>query len=155
MRASVFTLRDPELGRDALYLAQHLRERDTTEVLAVAESVIDSIDAAIMASPICAVACIGDRPVFVIGCAPLPEREGMGVPWLLATDEVTAHRGALTKITKHYVGLFLERWPALLNYVDQRNTDSVRWLQRLGFTIGEPVAFGRQGEPFHPFTMGL
>lgn len=153
MRASAFELRDPELGRDSLYLAQHLRARDAQEVLAVADSVVDSIDAAIMASPICAVAMIDGRPVFIIGCAPI--REGLGSPWLLATDEVAAHPGALTKITKHYVGLFLERWPQLLNYVDQRNTNSVSWLQRIGFQVLEPVAFGRQGEPFHPFVMGF
>lgn len=156
MRADPFELRDPIADYDAPWLATRLRECDRQEVLAVAEDLEASIHAAITMSSICAVACIDGRPVFVIGCAPV-EIEGreVGSPWLLATDEVTAYPGALTKITKHYVGLFLERWPALLNFVDQRNEASVRWLQRIGFAVAEPVPFGRNDEPFHPFTMGL
>lgn len=155
MRASPFTLRTPAATYDAPVIATHLRERDRQEVLAVCDDVCASILNAILVSPICGVACLETRPVFVIGCAPLQGHEGYGSPWLLATDEVTAHPGALTKITKHYIGLFLEQYPRLLNYVDERNVDSVRWLERLGFTIHEPIAFGKQGEPFRPFTMGL
>lgn len=154
MRASAFTLR-PATPDDTIWLVPRLRERDRQEALATFEDLDTAIRHSISASPICDVAEIDGVGIFVIGCAPDANVEGRGIPWLLATTEVAHHPGALTKITKHYVGLFLERWPVLLNFVDERNVTSVRWLRRLGFTVCEPLAFGKNGEPFHPFVMGV
>lgn len=150
MRASPFELRDATPD-DAAYLAAHLRESDRLEVSANSDDIEATIRRSIAASTICSVAQLDGRPVFVIGCAPC-DRPGVGVPWLLGTDEVTPHGGALTRITKSYVRQFLETWPVLLNAVDERNVVSVRWLEAIGFTIGEPIPFGRKGERFHIFT---
>jgi hypothetical protein len=72
---------------------------------------------------------LGDEPVFIIGCGSSAEpRSRWGARGSWAPTRPTRYPGALTKITRHYVGLFKERWPVLLNYVDARNTASVRWL---------------------------
>lgn len=154
MRASAFTLR-PATPDDAIWLTERLRTRDREEALASFEDIDTAIRHSITASPICDVAEIDGVGIFIIGCAPDTQVAGRGIPWLLGTKDVAHHPGALTKITKHYIVRFLERWPVLLNFVDERNVTSVRWLRRLGFTICEPLAFGRNGEPFHPFVMGL
>jgi hypothetical protein len=40
----------------------------------------------------------------------------------------------------------------LANYVHATNTKSIRWLKRLGFSFGDPVAgFGHGGGVFLPF----
>lgn len=39
----------------------------------------------------------------------------------------------------------------LLNYVDARNTMTIRWLKWLGFTIDDPIPYGVNGEPFSRF----
>lgn len=150
MRVKGFTLRQA-VPADAEWFACRLRSADLAEVLAFYDDPLNALRNAISVSQICVVAERGGQGVILLGCA---DNLVHGVPWLMATDEVTTHPGALTKIAKHYVGLFLERWPALLNYVDERNAVSVHWLRRLGFTIGEARKFGRNGERFHPFTMG-
>lgn len=150
MRVKGFTLRQAEPA-DAEWFAAHLRASDLLEVLAFYDDPANALRQAIDLSRICVVAEHEGRGILLLGCA---DSIVEGVPWLVATGEAAAYPGALTRIAKHYVGLFLERWPVLLNYVDERNTASVRWLRRLGFTIGEARKFGRNGERFHPFTMG-
>jgi len=140
---------------DAVWLAAHLRPCDREEALASFDDLETAIRHSISASEICDVAETQGRGVFMVGCAQDPTAEGRGVPWLLATTEAERYPGVLTKIAKHYVAAFLERWPVLLNFVDERNVASVRWLRRLGFTVCAPLAFGKNGEPFHPFVMGL
>lgn len=143
---------------DAEQIAANLRENDRHEVLAVYENVAHGIREAIQASAICHTLCRRDgryQPMIVLGCATDPSRPGVGIPWLLATNEVVKYPGALTRVGRHYVRLFQERWPVLMNYVDERNAVSVAWLQRLGFAVHEPIVFGRNGECFHPFTLGV
>jgi hypothetical protein len=47
----------------------------------------------------------------------------------------------------------LADYPVLRNYVDQRNTVSIRWLRWLGFRMGEPAVMGAARVPFVPFEM--
>jgi hypothetical protein len=47
----------------------------------------------------------------------------------------------------------LKAFPHLVNFVHAKNTTSVRWLRRLGFTLHEAVPYGALGEPFHPFEL--
>lgn len=141
---------------DATNLARHLRQRDRDEVLAsVGEDVESAIMRAVQASgDLCwAVDNRADcfRLVWLIGCAPVAP--GIGSPWLLATDDVSACPGTLTKLTKLHIAEMLKVYPRLLNMVDARNEDSVRWLARLGFEIAPAAPYGVAGLPFHRFTM--
>lgn len=139
---------------DADSLGPRLRLCDIMEIEASSdETPTEIIRRSIAASPQCWTVCHEDRPVFVIGCAALPN-DPRGCPWLLATDEVYRFPGALTRLTKGYVAEMMARWPGLLNFVDERNVASVRWLARIGFTVEEPIPAGRRGELFHPFHMG-
>lgn len=133
-------------------MAERLRPADLAEVQATCVSVVGGMQASIEASAICVVAEREGQPVILLGCV---EDAGRGVPWLLATTEVARYPGALTKIGRHYVGIFKARWPVLINAVDARNSASIRWLERLGFKIGAPQPFGLNGELFRPFTMGV
>lgn len=139
---------------DADYLGPRLRLCDIMELEASsALTPTETIRQSIAISPQCWTVCHDERPVFVIGCAAVPG-DARGCPWLLATDEVYRFPGALTRLTKRYVGEMMACWPGLLNFVDERNVASVRWLSCIGFTVEEPVPFGLHGELFHPFHMG-
>jgi ribosomal protein S18 acetylase RimI-like enzyme len=145
----------PATAADARFLAPRLRAADAREVSAHYDDPHQALLEAISGSEMAFTARLGDEPVFVIGCGSSAEAPlTVGCPWLLGTDAADRYPGALTKITRHYVGLFKERWPVLLNYVDARNTASVRWLTRLGFEVRDPVEIGMHGEHFHPFVMG-
>lgn len=152
MAADPFVMR-PATAEDAKALAHRLRASDREEVLATHTDVEEALRGAIAGSAICMVGELGGVPVVILGCGQHVQNPGVGVPWLLGTDELHRLPGALTGLGKRYVAHFLERWPRLLNFVDERNTASVRWLLRLGFHVAPPVAFGLNGEKFHPFTM--
>lgn len=138
---------------DAEWLACGLRERDRQEAIAShGPAVLSTLYGAIMASLGMCWTAEGERPVFIIGCAPVAP--GVGSPWLLGTDEVALYPGALTRIAKRHIAIMRETYPVLLNYVDERNADSVGWLRLLGFKVDEPVPYGVEGRPFHRFSMG-
>lgn len=141
-------------AEDAEWLACGLRERDRQEAQAShGPHILATLYAAIEASKGMCWVAEGERPVFVIGCAPVAP--GVGSPWLLGTDDVAKHPRALTRIAKRHIAVMRETYPVLLNYVDERNADSVGWLRLLGFKVEEPAPYGIEGRPFHRFTMGV
>lgn len=149
--ARSLTVRDATLA-DAEAITERLRRRDYDEVVAsVGLDIAGAIRASIAASPGLCWTAESHRPAFVIGCARVSDDTGS--PWLLGTDDVTAYPGALTKIAKRHIAIMLQTYDTLVNFVDARNADSVGWLRLLGFTVAEPVPFGPQGLPFHPFVM--
>lgn len=77
----------------------------------------------------------------------------IGVPWLISTIHVERHAKAFLKVCKPEVQEMLTRRPVLMNYVDQRNTQAVRWLKWLGFRFGEAIPYGPKGLPFFPFQL--
>lgn len=78
---------------------------------------------------------------------------GTGVPWMVTTDHILSNRRGFLRASRAVVGDALKRHHQLINYVDARNTDAIRWLAWLGFTIGDPVPYGVRGLPFHQFHM--
>jgi hypothetical protein len=76
-----------------------------------------------------------------------------GAPWLFGTDEVSHCSRAVIRDSRRYLPAMLALFPRLANYVDARNTISIRWLKRIGFKFHPAVEFG--GLPFYPFTMGV
>lgn len=78
---------------------------------------------------------------------------GIGVPWLVSTDHITSHARGFLKVCRPLVADMLTRHITLTNWVDDRNTAAIRWLQWLGFDMSEPMPAGVRGLPFRQFTM--
>lgn len=140
------------------YIAEHMREVDRQEVFAMRGEDSDLhyvLTNAVKRSSWCACGLADDgTPVSLVGVAPVSLIGGIGAPWMLATDRAHEFRGALIRIGQEYIQAMTAQYPELINYVDARNTASIRWLKRLGFTIHEAAPMGQQGLPFHKFTMG-
>lgn len=135
---------------DALYVGQRLRQRDVDEVRAASGLSPEAALTASLAVSRAAWAVIGAAPVAVFGVAEVtPE---VGAPWLLATDEFKAHTKYLLRHTEGYLQQMFRWYPQLMNYVDVRNADSLRYLRRAGFvfTAYEPE-FGVERRPFLQF----
>lgn len=62
-------------------------------------------------------------------------------------------RRALMSLGRAYTAAMLQQYDTLTNFVDARHSESVAWLQRLGFKLEEPTPHGALGLPFHRFTM--
>jgi hypothetical protein len=144
MNIEIVRLR-PEHAR----ITPYLRSADTREIvegsgispaLAVAFSIAHS-------SPGYA-ALLDGEPVVVFSASPAGE-PGMGVVWLLATQEIERHPIRFYRESKRMFRNVAEKYETLINWVDQRNTLSLRWLKWLGFEIEEPEPWGVLGLPFY------
>lgn len=77
---------------------------------------------------------------------------GVGVPWMITTDHIKKHPRAFLRASRAIMADMLQRHYLLVNYVDARNVDAIRWLTWLGATIEEPAPYGVAGLPFRKFT---
>jgi hypothetical protein len=77
---------------------------------------------------------------------------GVGVPWMVTTDHIAGDRRGFLRASRAIMTEMHQRHYQLVNYVDARNTDAIRWLSWLGATIGDPVPYGVYGLPFRKFT---
>lgn len=91
----------------------------------------------------------------LFGVSPYAMMGETAAPWLIGTNALPRYPQALVKGAYRYLGWIEQFYPALLNFVDARNTLSIKWLQRMGFTIDEPQPFGHKRLPFHRFHRGF
>lgn len=134
--------------QDAAYIARHLRYEDLDEIL-VGKDITPSqiLKEAWEASKHCYVYVLpSGKPISIWGV--VPTDHGACI-WMLGTDDLDMFKTDILRISKWFVEENLERYRALYNWVDQRNTKSIRYLKWLGFIFGEPV--DNSGYPFLPF----
>ena len=146
-------IRPTEPG-DAAELIAHLRASDLAECLAYGrDDVAAGIEASVRRSVLCWTGLVDGELAAIIGVAPVNMLTGMGSPWMLGTPVLDRHHRILVRKTPEYISRMLKAFPHLVNFVHAKNTTSVRWLRRLGFTLHAAQPFGPLGEPFHPFEM--
>lgn len=92
-------------------------------------------------------------PVCMFGIVPMSWLGGVGVPWMVGTDGMRAFRAQreLLRLSRPALEALAARYDHLVNWVDARNTASVRWLGWLGFKIHAAEPFGPDRIPFHRF----
>ena len=69
--------------------------------------------------------------------------------WMLGAEGLRKYPVTFLKGSKEWVERMLEEHRHLVNYVDDRNIRSLKWLQHLGFIIHSPVPLGIEGRMFH------
>ncbi len=90
-------------------------------------------------------------PEIMFGVGDLNILAGVGAPWLLGTDAVEKHGPAFLRRSRNFRDQLLTRYSVLRNFVDDRNTVSIRWLRWLGFTLLDPVEI--RGYQFRLFEL--
>lgn len=135
------------------FLKTRLRESDVREIdAALGISGADGLQQAFDASPMCWTGLCDGEPVLIFGIG-TSEYKTQGVPWLLASDGMSKVGIDVLRESKLYIRMMLKAYPYLTNYVDARQTVSIRWLAWCGFTIEAAEPWGVQGLPFHRFWM--
>lgn len=149
------TVEMTEFTDEALeHIADNLKPADREEVHATlghrryADALRLSVTMA--ASVRVAVSAYGE-PIAILGVQTVSLIYNTGAPWMLTLNYCKSHRRALMTLGHQYTAAMLERYSELENYVDARHTESVAWLQRLGFTLDEPKPYGPLRLPFHRF----
>ena len=135
-------------------VARRMRQADRDEVYAASgRSPAQALVFSLRKSRLAYTAIINGRPEVIFGVGDLNVLAGVGAPWLLGTDAVTAHYVAFLRGSVHWRGQLLARYGVLRNLVDDRNAASKRWLKWLGFTLTEPVEAGFEKRPFRLFEL--
>jgi len=131
-----------------------LRKSDRQEVWASSnKDVDDALQKSFEASTKCWNIVHGGRAIAAFGVAPNTMASHIGSPWLLGTEEIKDVRISFLEASIEYTRYMIEDFEVLMNYVDARNTLSIRWLGWLGYTIEKPEPYGPEGMPFHLFWM--
>lgn len=138
-------------------LAKGLRAADVREVWAAnGISPKIALTHSFCASPDMRYAAIEDdgQAFCMFGVAPYLNRPRVGSPWLLATDGITRHRRDLLRYTREIVPKMLKPYDLLVNHVDARHEESIRWLRWAGFLFVDLLpAYGHERVPFLKFIM--
>lgn len=103
-------------------------------------------------STLCLTVDIKGMPVVMFGIVPQTLLSDKANVWLLATDGILKVRKSFLKHCKEFIGIMLKEYSVLENYVDARNTLSIRWLKWCGAEIEEAKPIGAEKLPFHHFV---
>ncbi len=136
---------------DVAQLAAEIRPSDAAEILATGcTDVHATLADAVTRSVMCWSWFVDDKLACILGVAAC---EDVGAPWMIGTPVCEKHARILIKRPPEYIAKMLKAFPHLVNYVHAKNTTSVGWLKRLGFTIHEAAPYGPMGEAFHKFEL--
>lgn len=76
-------------------------------------------------------------------------QSGAALPWVLTTTVVDRHPMAFWRASKHVVRELRKRYPVLVQCIDARHAQALRWAARLGFELAkDPHPCGVSGLPF-------
>jgi len=123
---------------DVRELAPLLRVEDRLEVLALGLNPIEGLLQSLAGAQEAWTYRAQGQIVCMAGIAPRSLIGRTGVPWLLGTELVVRHRRSFMVETRRVVARWLTHFDALTNIVDARYEAAIRWLDWLGFEIGEP-----------------
>lgn len=133
-----------------------LRAADVVELTAASGPDLErTLHQAIERSPGRAFVAVDDilGPICLFGFAPYTLTGVTAAPWAVGTEDLRRRGRPLNHFGRLYCQATLKDFDLLANYVDDRHVESVRWLSRIGFDLGEPQPFGVEGLPFRPFEM--
>lgn len=135
-------------------IAPRMRDADKAEIWAASHAEPHhALKTGLAQSTLCWSGLVDDVPVCMFGVAPLTLLGGTGIVWMLGTAGVQDHARAFLRRNKTFIIQMMQRFYRLENWVDARNTLSIRWLRWLGFVIEEAAPYGIERRPFHHFFM--
>lgn len=151
MRTLVYKPTEP---LDAWRLANDLRWVDRMELQALSqEDPLDACRKSIARSDECwSVWTPAGELVCVFGIVPVSVMGALGGPWLLGTDLLDEYPIEFIRSSRRYVRAWLEDYVELRNIVWYKNTEAIKYLEAVGFTVDPPLELpgGRDmGRVFH------
>lgn len=139
----------------ALEIAPLLRPDDVAELTKSGDTPEGAIIRSFNMSDHVWLARLNDEPAALIGIGRTSILGNIGSPWFLTTpvmDTWEAKR-ELLRLSPTFVSDFMGEYDMLSNYVDAQYVRALRWLEWLGFTIGEPIQSPITGAVFHEIKM--
>lgn len=139
--------RKPKNEKDVLYILENLREDDLEEVKAVhGANWKEKVFTDIMKTEFdILLGCTkdGDVPVCMGGAWRIENNpEGIGVIWMLCTDEIKNHKICLLRELKKEFEKYDEKFWFLYNIIWHKNNFAKNWLRWMGFKFDNPHPAG-------------
>lgn len=135
-------------------LAPILRQADREEIeAATGKDVLDVLKSSLEFSTLAWAGRVNGELLCVFGVGSPSLASGIGIPWLLGSKAIDKYSRTFMRQTTPYMKRMKKLCPLMVNFVDARNTKSIEWLKRLGFTILDAEPWGVSGLPFHKFEM--
>lgn len=129
-----------------------MRQADIDEVAAASDrSSAEALIYSLRQSHRAWVGIIDGVPEVMFGVGYINVLAGVAAPWLLATDAVEHNFIGFLRRSVQWRSQLLARYPVLTNFVDERNTVSIRWLEWLGFKLSDPIDV--RGHKFRAFEL--
>lgn len=147
----------PATAYDAAELAANMRPADVAEVRAAGGyTPLGALEDALLMSNGMAWALRVDGQIMamfgLVRASFVPDELTV---WALTSTLVDRKPKVFMKASKNVIGRF-RRLPcsALVNWVDARHGQSLRWAKKIGFTVDPPAPYGLERLPFHKIHMG-
>lgn len=142
----------PATDAHAVELAPRMRAADIREIeAAIGLEALEALRLSLLRSTEAWAGMVDGEVACVFGVGPLSLLGGEGCPWLLGSDLVERNAIAFARRNRAMVARWLCTYRVLRNHVDARNSQAIRWLGWLGFTLKPAVPYGVRRLPFHPF----
>jgi hypothetical protein len=144
----------PARPGDAADLAGRLREADRREIRAVVgQDPLPVLEEGVAWSDPCLGVELRDgRLVGLFGAGPDADRPGVGVVWLVGSEELVRYPLSFLRLSRVWLKRLHEAYPVLDNCVDVRNEVHVRWLRWCRFeTVRRIEHYGVERRPFLEF----
>jgi hypothetical protein len=129
-----------------------MRDADRRECAAFGFSPKGALRRSLAASTLAVTAMIDGRPEAMMGVEVRSAVEGLGCPWMLATDAAYARGRDLVTIGPGLIDYLADSMRRLAGVVGADNIRAVRVLKRWGFTVGDEIQM-IGAMPFLPFEM--
>ncbi len=139
---------------DVLFMAQHLRTADETELRTAssgAEPLETLLEGYRLSDPCLVAAAPDGLPCVLFGAVPSGK---WGRVWLVATREIEHRSNTFLRNSKKWVRFFSLLYPVLFNVVDSRNILHLAWLRWAGFELTTSPPVQINGVPFHLLMKG-
>ncbi len=131
-----------------LSLAENMQQEDRDSALALANNSPEQAIRASVAASIESHTWLADGEVMVIrGVSRRTFLSPYVCVWMLGAKGLRKHPVAFLKGSRTWVEGMLDKFGHLINYVDERNQRSLKWLKWLGFTVHPAVSLN--GQLFH------
>lgn len=150
----------PARVEDVIQIAPYLRSADKAELEAATglDSCVYSLTHGVAFGKAWAIKeDFGELELPFVLFGVMPFSKTIGIPWMVATDDLIKHKRFVLRHSKEYVKKMLELYPdGLLNFIDCRNTVHIEYIKRLGFVIdGLTDSYGVSKLPFLRFSHSL
>lgn len=150
----------PATRADCFELAQVMRAADRLECEALGVSPLATLEDALASSSWAFTVRFHGEIAAMAGLTPTEHHgsalggRSSAIPWALTGAVVDRYPMQFWRLSKLFAALMRHHQPNLTNLVDARHTSALRWLERLGFTIGPVVEMGPNNLPHHVVFTG-